>query len=405
MAKLCQRRIFTRMRFDKRRTTRYREGITILFGYTDMASLAPSSGMFFGFRWSLVGCVTALFYIASCDLFIPPDRSVPRYNTVRGAAKRPALNPGGEAYRPSANTQVQRERTIDDAYGSGSTAPIQGATAMPMAPLPATQGQARPIGPRSDIPNESAERRAQREEESGGFWSSLAFWSDDAEEAKPAVRPQPQEVTSGTGPAAPTAPVAAADLAPPAVDANGYPVLSETPPAPGAAVIEDAQRRAIAAQSELNAGRQGAVQMQGQVAAEAAAEPSLLSTRPELKTGPVPGPQSRAVPLENPSPAMLSDAGAAAPMAAQPVVVRGTVPSLPTGGAMEPIRLTPPGGAPDAGVAGATGSATNGGAPAPGTITLAAPPSRYSGSRGYLPESRYSQRNPARLTGPYATVQ
>jgi hypothetical protein len=73
---------------------------------------------------------------------------------------------------------------------------------------------------------------------------------------------------------------------------------------------------------------------------------------------------------------------------------------MPAGGVMEPIRLNAPGATPDPGVAGAmSGNAT------PGVITLAPPAPRYANSDGYLPESRYTQRNPARLTGPYATVQ
>jgi hypothetical protein len=364
-----------------------------------MSSLAPSSGIAFGFRWSLVGCFTALLYIASCDLFIPPDRSVPRYNSVHGAPKRPMLNPGGSAYQAPTNTQSRREQAIDDAYGSGN--PAIGTSAVPVAPLPQNNEAAQS----GSAPNLSAARRAQKEEEeSSGFWSSLAFWESDEEAPAPRKQPQPEDVTSGVGAAAPTAPVVAADLAPPAIGANGYPILSNTPPVPSSDAINNSRQNAIASQGELESGRQGAIQMQGQVAADAAAEPSLLSTYPQgarpAQPAPQsgPGPQSRAVPLENPSPAMLGDAGS---IPAQPVVVRGTVASTANaGGAIEPIRLTPPGSVPDAGVAGNVG-----GAPTPGVITLSAPPTRYSGTNGYLPESRYSQRNPARLTGPYATVQ
>ena len=57
--------------------------------------LRPSEnerGLTFGLTWSAVGCALAMVGLTSCGYIIPEDNRPPRYNTVVGERRAPALN-------------------------------------------------------------------------------------------------------------------------------------------------------------------------------------------------------------------------------------------------------------------------------------------------------------------------
>lgn len=355
-----------------------------------IAPLSSKNGYTFGFRWSLLGCALALVYITSCELLIPPDRSVPRYNTVNGERRRPELNPGGANFNGQ-TSMTTRIAAIDYAYG-GPVAPETSAVAS--APLPPSPKQAAPT---QDVAAAKEDTRfppapkmsAAPQAEEKGFWSSLAFWREDEKipEAPLSERRRPVENAnaSTTVAAATASPVASNELAP---LPGSYPSLNATPDKPSVASIDNSKQKAMATRSELETDRTAAMAAREQVLKDAASEPSLLANPPATAaasaTTPaianLPPPPSRMTPEQSAQvsqamatpPAAVSTAPSsgsaferltqkplttssvaparvtAAPItppaasAARPVLRPALPSAAPSSSAMEPIRLTPP---------------------------------------------------------------
>lgn len=263
--------------------------------------LTSSHGLVFGFRWSLVGVCLALFYIASCDLFVPPDNNSPRYNQVIGTKKRPSLNPGGANYQPMQG-QSARQSSIDEAYGASEAMQAGATLTTPAAPLaqPAPVAPAAATAAPAPAPRPEARAAPAAAQEEPSFWSRLAFWSDDepervAEIAKSERRmPAENQAMHATVADVPATPVASAELAPLPGTPNAerpmqmaanesYPKLYTTPERPSPAATDNTRQRLGATRSDLEADRAVADQDRARLARDAVAEPSLLSTMPELQ--------------------------------------------------------------------------------------------------------------------------
>lgn len=57
--------------------------------------IEQENALFFGLKWSFVGCALALLMLSGCSLF---DSGAVRYNSVSGEKRVPVLNPGGTGY-------------------------------------------------------------------------------------------------------------------------------------------------------------------------------------------------------------------------------------------------------------------------------------------------------------------
>lgn len=380
------------------------------------SSLSPKNGYAFGFRWSLVGCALALIYTTSCELIIPPDRSVPRYNTVHGTKKRPLLNPGGSGY--SGNTSLAgRSNAIDYVYGqprmAESAAPSTSAASA--APLPAAPAAA-PIA-ESPKPAQTAAPRMASASEEKSFWDRMAFWRDDVsvKDVPKAARVRPVE-NQNIGSASAAAPVATgvaagelaplpgtADAAPISPTKPGeYPSLHSAPARPSVAAVDNSKQRAMAVRNELEADRATAMQSREQLVKDAAAEPSLLANPPKLAApaGALPPPppmnaaqakavqevasQPAAAPVQTAAPVSPINNGSSAferltqrPLTA-PMTASQAAPQVATAPAaapaLEPIRLTPPASEPASPAAGTPFASVNVSAP-PAVSGMAAPAS------------------------------
>jgi hypothetical protein len=84
----------------------------------------------FGLKWAALGCFSALVVLSACSYIIPKDPSAPRYNTVAGERRVPALNPGGDP-RQAGLTQVNAEQMKPTHAPALNPLP---STAMPVAP-------------------------------------------------------------------------------------------------------------------------------------------------------------------------------------------------------------------------------------------------------------------------------
>lgn len=437
-------------------TTRQKRMRTVFsFLAISPSALSSKHGAAFGARWSLVGCAIGLLYIASCDLFVPPDRSVPRYNSVVGERRKPALNPGGALYRPTnqaqqnlAYEQAVPLAPVEQSYAAAE--PTQ-ATISDSIPAPRKLEDIDPALARPQIADARLQPQSQSQSlaqpKARSFWDRLAFWRSDTPAPTASVTaPNTSATASLAAPVAPVAiiantPVNSADLAPlpPAANqqvAGNYPVLSQTPASPSAAIIDNTKQRANATQNELNALSGDADAARNQLLKDATSEPTLLNYPPPPPPRSLQAPQTLgAVPYAAaqtiPTSAVESLTGSAIasrqrpienPLNEQPVnVVRGGIntaaiarppaavlgsntlskTSKPVSGsasvALEPIRLIPPSEAAIAqGTAVSQLASNNAGSSAP--ITLVAPPPSYSNT-GYLPQSRYSVR---RSSGAYA---
>lgn len=369
-----------------------------------MASNTSDNGYNFGLKWSLIGCALALVYISACELIVPPDRSVPRYNSVNGEKRRPALNPGGANYQ-GGNSMQTRMAAVDAAYSDSR--PLRGTSAVPAAPLPEAVAETEdPRFPPAPAMT-AAERRniaaSQEQAEEGGFWSSLAFWRDDEKVTEVPLsqrhRPTENANAAGTVTAATAQPVASADLAP---LPGSYPSLHSTPEKPGVATIDNSKQRALASRAELEAEQAAAMNTRNQVLKDAAAEPSLLANPPKLAepvkqvpTSALPAPAIATLP---PPPAMthaqsaqvsrvMRDSGAVAAPAPAPVAFASVdaTPRVATGGsAFE--RLT-------------SRSLSNAAVPAPRTVSapLAVPAAAPASSGTILPPPPLAARGPDAL--------
>ncbi len=309
----------------------------------------------------------AVLFLPACSLLIPENPSAPRYNSVLGPPRAPQLNP-------------------DRGPGPQSQAPapmrITETTAMNFPPVDAqTQSRAQEIMA-SDVPPPAA----------------LPV-SDQA----PLARRMPEENMT--------------------VAQSSYPDLHSIPPTPPAGEEERLSR----IRAQLEADRMAAGAAKNKLAADAAAEPSLLNEMPSIQAIPpvnrtpmpaAPMPQSQAPAMSAPAttasntsyialPPPLPPMGQS-PMAPAPVSVAAapTLQSAP----LEPIMLRPPSGANEAAIAATPAFAPT---PAPATtapvamapamaggfnpmagsapINLRAPTS-FAGGTEYLPNSRYSTR-------------
>lgn len=265
----------------------------------------PKNGYSFGIKWSLVGCSLALVYISACELIVPPDRSVPRYNTVNGEKRRPELNPGGAEYQGD-NSQQNRVAAMNSVY-YGAAAPVQATSAAPVAPLP----EAPKDGDTKVAEVPSSERH----------------------------RPSENAAASMTVATAATPLVASNELAP---LPDGYPDLHTTPEKPGIAAVDNTKQRSIAIRSEMEYERDTTAAAREQVVKDAAAEPSLLANPPSLPNLPPPPPMTKAqaaqveqVKAQPPVSTVTGSASAFERLTNQPY-------GSSSAAAPEPIRLTPP---------------------------------------------------------------
>lgn len=354
-----------------------------------MLSSHPKNGYSFGFKWSLVGCALALVYISACELIVPPDRSVSRYNTVIGEKRRPELNPGGTNYEGD-NSQKSRAAAMNSAY-YGDAAPVQPTSAAPVAPLP-------------EAPVEESSSARHRPSENAAASMTVAAAS-----------------------------VSSNDLAP---LPGAYPDLHATPEKPTAAAVDNTKQRSIAIRGEMEYEQQNAAAARDQALKDATAEPSLLANPSSLPNLPPPPPmtKSQSVQVEQmkaqsvpssvngsaferltnqpnssaqepirltppaptivPPPAPLTTVPANAPFASvnvkpAPEVAGVASPNPQASSALEPIHLVPPGAQM------ASVPAENATAMA-GTQTAALQPpvttQRYINNQAYLPSSRYAAR-------------
>lgn len=313
-----------------------------------IASLSSNNGYNFGLKWSIVGCALALVYISACELIVPPDRSVPRYNTVNGAKHRPTLNPGGSGYQGESGN-ASRTRAVEQAYGGQVNAPSTSAN--PAIPLPAAPPSASAnIGDDPRFPPapqmNAAPRTQPQSQESGGFWNSLAFWRDDEKVTDAPVsarqRPVENQGAAGTTMAASTAPVVSNNLAPLAPDA--YPDLHTAPEKPGIASVDDSRQRSLATKGELEADRSGALAAREQVLKDAAAEPSLLSNPPSAIANLPPPPAMSMAQAAKVEQVQTAAPVAAAPIAAAPVAAPNVAPRVASangGSAFERLTQQP----------------------------------------------------------------
>jgi hypothetical protein len=300
-----------------------------------MIPLSSHNGYAFGFRWSLLGCVLALFYITSCDLIIPPDNSIPRYNTVRGEKRRPNLNPGGAQYQGTKTTEMSRA-TVDQVYGASPTSSEVSAAMQPAMPAPPSIRQRGTPQARSEMPEQKTSPVATSSTQEKSIWSKMAFWNNDSPvvpEVPASQRVRPVENTVALQ-AASVIPVASAELK--------YPELNTTPPKPSVSDIDNTRQRGLAVRSELESGRLDSDAVRTQLLKDAGSEPTLLNNPPPPVT-PIPaapqpvGATSRPSSLNLPPPPVMNHAQSEA-------VQKIAVPRIPimpetkTGGAFE--RLT-----------------------------------------------------------------
>lgn len=407
------------------------------------SALSSKHGAAFGARWSMVGCAIGLLYIASCDLFIPPDRSVPRYNTVVGERRKPALNPGGALYRPLnqapqslAYEQAAPVAPVEQSYAAAEPTPASISAPRKLEARELETRKLEDIDPalaRPQIADPRLNPQSQAQPKERSFWDRLAFWRSDEPVATANVNASYATASASLAvPAAPvaviaTAPVNSADLAPLPTTGNqqiagNYPVLSQTPASPSAAVIDNAKARAAASQSELNAVSHDADAARNQLLKDATSEPSLLNNPPPPPPSSIPAPQtlgtvpyaglqakptsavesltgnaisSRQRPIENPvseTPVKIVRGGVNSQTIARPpeALLSSNTLSGQNSSGIEPIRLTPP---TDEAIAQGTASSqlasNNAASNAP--ITLVPPTSNYGNTR-YLPPSRYAVR-------------
>ncbi len=263
---------------------------------------------------SIFTVILCLVCLTGCKWLIPENPSAPRYNTVLGGKRTPALNrpAGADApYVPGPGSQAMPPA------GALAPAVVQAAPAYPPVSVETQAMAEQRISEQQMATPPSAPPPQER-----GFWDRMAFWRSDEPQLQvsAAVQPTmearrmpPENVMQG-------APVDAVQVA----DNSAYPKLSAVPPRPQS----DAERLA-SVRSQLEQERATANQSSTNLSAAAAAEPSLLAPMPEPVSvntlPPPPKPMMESVAPPSYTPAM------SAPLAAAP---------------LPPIVLKPPPAAP-----------------------------------------------------------
>ncbi len=385
---------------------------------------SSTNGYAFGFKWSLLGIIFALFYITSCELIIPPDRSVPRYNTVRGEKKRPMLNPGGSGFS-GYNSVEARGNAIDYAYGNAAAPSTSAAPAAPLPPAPEQAPVVQEKAVQETVaPKPRMQAAAPLEEKS--FWSKMAFWREDEKIVEAPIsarrRPMENDATLASTASVATSPVGSSELAPlPQTTATNpgkdpFPTLSGTPEKPSFAGIDNSKQRAMAARNELEADRTNALAARDQLAKDAVAEPSLLANPPAISQLPPPPAsmnaqqaQSVAKQMQQSAPAASSPqlpAGSAferltqsRPATSQPVAV-ASAPVAVASPKLEPIMLTPP----PAALPEVAAPVTSSSAPAPfASVNVSAPPAVSGLAAPQVNTTQTAALEPITLTPPAPT--
>lgn len=330
--------------------------------------------MWFGVRWSLVGCSLTLITLASCAYIIPEDKNPPRHNQVVGERRVPEGNRNlGDApaipQAPMMQTPMvapQMPPAVVPQDPPSETAPF--VTQLPASPQVAPMRPAAPPPPR-------------------GWFTRNFDWLPFVGEETPAPAPLPMRTN--------------------AAESMDFPALQDTLPTPST----DTQQRLNAAQNELQAQQLQADMARQQLSQEAGAEPSLV---PQYASPAVTPPASAAPPLQPPSaapaqgqisstlpplpelalpsvsgmnfpaPAPYTVPSAQAVPVPMPPVAPTIVPPAP-----EPIVLRPPATAPAGTLSGPKVVSPNIGDPAPITVR---PPASAPAGTGYMPDSRYTPR-------------
>lgn len=305
----------------------------------------PSPGetaLSFGVGWAAMGSLVAMMTLASCAYFIPKSTNAPRYNTVEGERRAPALNPSSAAPRNDLRAMQ------NPAYQPQSQMSSQPLT--PTPPMAVEQPFVETTAaPRTAPP--PAVTQAQKEYD---WWDPSGWFTSDA-----------------------PAPAAA-----PAASRN--PQLQDTPPSPVATGQAAAREQLMNGQSDLEASRTAAGVRASQLATDAAAEPSLLAPLP-TEPAPVPPAPSVVRPHSGNVPRVVT---APAPEYTNEVTIQ------------EPIQLRPPSGN-GVPVVTSAGQSTSQSIMEPSVSTFdpmsgaePPPPAPASGvypGSGYLPPSRYQQ--------------
>lgn len=230
-------------------------------------------GLTFGITWSAVGCALALVGLTSCGYFIPEDTRAPRYNTVIGERRTPALN-----------NQVGENMPDPD---TGDYPAMTGGAPVPPAGNPVATAPRGP-GPTASVNSPGATMpSAMGGPPKRSFWDKTRGWvfGEDAE-----IGGAP--VPLGT----PLPPGAMNDLPDDAQgvevamgDSSEYPKLEDVQDVPPASV--DARDRLQQAQDALVLDKVRAAQERDAAAREAASEPTLLEQYKQGKLPPAPKPQ------------------------------------------------------------------------------------------------------------------
>jgi hypothetical protein len=286
-----------------------------------------------------LGCFALAVTLCSCNLLIPENPSAPRYNSVLGGPRAPALNPAGSG-----------------ASGAGNAAPASPATGL-TALTPASA--AAPVAAMAKAPGD---------------------------EIVAADVPPPAPLADQQARRVPVENQLGAQLA-----AN-YPDLGAIPPTPPLGDQGDAARLARI-RAQLEADSRDAAAARNQLNRDAAAEPSLLnapvpvvppvpspSMPPQSSVGNAPGYIAQ-LPPPPPSPQNIAGAGL------EPIVLRAPGSSTP---ATQSARASVAAPAEGSALAPAMAGGFN---PMAGSepILLRAPTS-YAGGTSYLPDSRYATR-------------
>lgn len=235
------------------------------------------------FRLSRLVSLALCSALVGCGYFIPPDKSVPRYNSVNGDARRPELNPApGQAPVPTPESDAS----------PALTGMPQVAQAPAMPPMPA-------------YPAVSPETQARA----------------DAMMANPA--PAPIASSESIARRVPEENATASN--------NSYPPLNSVPPA--SSVDHDAAARLARVRAQLEQERNSANTDKNQLVRDAAAEPSLM---PAANTG-APVPVSAVAP-----PDPIVSAPIAPPVETNPAPMAASAPVItPPPPAATPIRPAP----------------------------------------------------------------
>lgn len=226
-------------------------------------------GLTFGLTWSAVGCALALVGLTSCGYLVPEDNRAPRYNTVIGERRTPALNNQVGANMPDPDTGE---------YPAMTGAPMRPAANPSAAPMPTTASVNSPGGAMPSAVGGPPKR---------SFWDKTRGWvfGDDAEiggAPVPLGTPLPPGAMNDLPDDAETVDVAMGS-------SSEYPKLEDVKDVPPASV--DARDRLQQAQDALLLDRVRAAQERDAAAREAASEPTLLEQYRQGKLPPAPQPQ------------------------------------------------------------------------------------------------------------------